>query len=331
MTLPALLRRLSVAATIAFCLLPAAAPAQTWKPAKNVELVVPFAPGSGMDVVARSMHGIWTTRRLFEGTSTVVNKSGGGGNLGLLYMSQHAGDPHYLAVASATVLTNQIVGIGKLGHADFTPVGILLAEHLIFAVRADSPMRTGADLVARLKQDPASVSLSVGSAAGNVNHIAAAMVAKSAGVDPKRLKVVVFGSAGEGMTALLGGHVDVSISSLGVIVPQVEAGKLRALAVTAPQRLAEPLASVPTWKEQGVAAQLSLWRGIFATKGAPAEAVAYWEDVVGKVAKSDEWQAQAKKNLWDATFRGARDSRALMDADYAALRSVLTDLGMAKQ
>ncbi len=309
----------------------AAVHAQGWKPSKNVELVVPFAPGAGVDVAARTIHSIWTAKRLVEQSSVVVNKGGGGGNVGLMYVTQHAGDPHYLVVGSTTLLTNQIVGVSALSHADFTPVAVILSEHIVFSVRADSPIKSGADLLQRLQKDPQSLSISIGSAPGNINHIAMARVAKGAGIDPKRLKVVVFGSAGEGMTALLGGHVDVSVSTLGVNVPQVEAGKLRALGIAAARRLGGVMAQVPTWKEQGIAAEIGYWRGLFAPKGIAAEHVAYWEDVLANVSKSEEWQAMAGKSFWDASFKGSRDMRTFIGADYATFRTILTDLGMAKQ
>jgi len=304
--------------------------AQGWKPSKHVELIVPFAPGAGVDVVARTMHAIWTSKRLVETTSSVVNKPGGGGNIGMAYAAQHAGDPHYLVLGSATLLTNHIVGASKLSHVDFTPIAIVLGEHIVFSVRADSPLKTGADLLRRIRSDPQSVSISIGSAAGNINHIAVASVAKAAGADAKRLKVVVFGSSGEGMTALLGGHVDVSVSTLGVIVPQIEAGKLRALAITTPRRLGGALANVPTWIEQGIPTELTFWRGILGPKGLAADQVEFWERVLATVSKSDEWQAMAREHAWDATFQGPRAMQAYLERDYAAERATLTELGMAK-
>ena len=311
----------------------AAAPpahAQGWKPAKHVELIVPFAPGAGVDVVARTMHAIWTSKRLVETTSAVVNKPGGGGNIGITYAAQHAGDPHYLVLGSTTLLTNHIVGSSKLSHVDFTPIAIILAEHIVFSVRADSRIKIGADLLQRIRSDPQSISISIGSAAGNINHIAVASVAKAAGADAKRLKVVVFGSSGEGMTALLGGHVDMSVSTLGVILPQIEAGKLRAIAITTPRRLSGVLANVPTWIEQGIPTKLTFWRGILGPKALSADQVEFWERVLSTISKTDEWQAMARQHAWDATFRGTRDTQAYLERDYAAVRAILTDLGMAK-
>ena len=311
----------------------AAAPvhAQTWKPVKNVELVVPFAPGAGVDVSARSMQAIWTMKHLVETSSVVVNKAGGLGNVGLIYVTQHPGDAHYLVIGSTTLLTNQIVGVSTLSHTDFTPIAVMLSEHVVFSVRADSPLRSGADILQRLQKDPQSLSISIGSAPGNVGHIAMALVAKAAGIDPKRLKVVVFGSAGEGMTALVGGHVDVSVSTLGVMVPQIEAGKLRALAVASAKRLSGVMANVPTWKEQGISAETGYWRGIFAPRGITPEQVAYWEDVLANVNKSDDWQAMAGQYFWDASFKGSKEMRAYIASDYATCKTILTDLGMAKQ
>lgn len=304
--------------------------AQGWKPEKNVELIVPFAPGAGVDVVARMMHSIWSTKRFVESTSTVVNKAGGGGNIGFAYASQHAGDPHYLVFGSSTLLTNHIAGTSKFSQADFTPIAVMLGEHISFSVKADSPLKSGGDFLQRLRSDPQAITISIGSAAGNINHIAVASVAKAAGVDPKRLKVVVFGSSGEGMRALLGGHVDMSVSTLGVIVPQIEAGKLRAIAVSAARRLGGPLAGVATWKEHGVAVELAFWRGILGAKGIAPEHVAFWEQVFARISRTEEWQSMASKRFWDASFKGSREMRAHVESDYSALKAVLTDLGMAK-
>lgn len=323
-------RTLVVATILANALLANCVQAQGWKPEKHVELIVPFAPGAGVDNTARMMHKIWSAMRLVETTSTVVNKPGGGGNIGFIYTSQHTGDPHFVTLGSSTLLTNHIVGTSQFSHADFTPLALILSENIVFSVKADSPLRSGRDLVQRLRGDPQALSISVGSALGNINHITLAAVAKAAGIEAKRLKVVATGSSGEGMMMLLGGHVDISVSTLGAIVPQIEAGKLRAIAVASPQRLSGSLAGIATWKEQGIPAEFILWRAMLGTKGVTPEQVAFWEGVFARIDKSEAWQAMAKSRFWDTNFKGNRETRAFVEADYAALKAVLADLGMAK-
>lgn len=302
----------------------------TWKPEKHVEAIVPFTAGTALDTAVRAMHSIWTAHQWLPTANTVMNKPGGGGTLGFLYLSQRAKDPHYLAISSPTLLTNRIIGVSQFSHSDFTPLAIVLNESTVFAVKADSPIKSGRDLVQRLQADPGALSISVGSALGNSNHIALALIAKTAGIDLKRLKVVPFASAGAGMTALLGGHVDVAVSSLGVFVPQVSAGALRLLAVGGPQRLRGKFADVPTWQENGVKVQFGSWRAMFGAKGISADQTRFWEQLLDKTTRTDEWQTMAANRMWEVTFKGSQETSAMLDQEYAILKAVLTDLGMAK-
>jgi putative tricarboxylic transport membrane protein len=303
----------------------------SWKPDKHVEVIVPFAPGTALDHAARGMQGIWSANRILPVSSTVINKPGGGGALGWLYLDQHAKDAHYVAIGSPTLLTNQIIGTGKASYTDFTLLAMILTEYTVFAVRADSPVKSGTDLIQRLRGDPQSISISVGSALGNTNHIALASIAGTAGINSKKLKAVAFASAGAGMTALLGGHVDLAVSSLGVFVPQVEAGKLRLIAVGAPHRLSGSLAQIPTWKEQGVAAESGSWRVMLGPRGISDGQIRYWEDVFLQLSKNQEWQSLARTRYLEPVFRDSRTTRASLDADYAQLKAVLGDLGMARK
>ena len=318
--------------TVVLSLASAAALAQgsAWKPTKHVEAVVPFAAGTALDTAVRTMHTIWTGNQWLPTSSTVMNRPGGGGTLGFLYLSQHPKDPHYLAISSPTLLTNRIIGASQLSHKDFTPLATVLNESTVFVVRSDSSIRSGRELVQRLQKDPASLSISIGSALGNSNHIALAMIARSSGIDVKRLKVVPFASAGAGMTALLGGHVDVAVSSLGVFVPQVSAGALRVLATGESKRLRGKFSDVPTWQENGVKVEFGSWRAMFAPKDIAADQTRYWEQLLERTSKSTEWQTMAENRQWQVAFMGSRETGAMLDQEFAELKSVLTDLGMAK-
>ena len=127
---------------------------RSWKPEGPVEIIAPSGPGGGTDQTARLIRKIWQDRQLVDVPVNVVNKSGGGGAMALSYLKQHAGDPHFLQVASAVLLTNQIVGRSTVSYAEFTPIALLNGEYVVLAVRSDAPFKSGKHLIARLKQYP---------------------------------------------------------------------------------------------------------------------------------------------------------------------------------
>ena len=143
----------------------------------------------------------------------------------------------------------------------------------VFAVNADSPFRSGKDLIERLRKDPYGPSFAVGSTLGSVTHIAAALAIKAVGGDARKMKAVVLNASGDSVTQVLGGHIDVVTSAATLVLPQAQAGKLRMIAVASAQRMKGPLADVPTWKEQGVDANVSNWRAVIGPRGMSAEQV----------------------------------------------------------
>lgn len=304
--------------------------AQAWVPQKNVEIVVGSAPGGSNDKTARAVERIVSAKKLLPGTLTVVNKPGGGGNLQLSYMAQHVGDPHFMMVTTPTLLSAHITGNSPLGHADFTPIASMVNDYVVYAVNAESPLKTGRDLVERLKKDPRSVAMGFSTGLGTHNHIAAALLMKTIGGDPKVLKVVAFKGAAEALTTLLGGHIDLVTTAAGNVAPFVASGKLRVLAVAAPNRLAGDMAAIPTWKEQGVDLVWGNWRAIMGPKGLTPAQVATWEGALRKVVESPEWKDDLAKNYWSDDFTTGEQLKKDLATDYAAMKLVLVELGLAK-
>ncbi len=302
---------------------------QGWVPDKNVEIVVPSSPGGSNDRTARTINGIWQAKRIVP-TSTVVNKPGGGGTIARVYLSQHAGDAHYIGVESINLMTDHISGKTPLSHADFTPIALLYSEYIAFMVRADSPMRSGKDLLGVLSKKPDSLSVGISSTLGAANHLGIATVMRGAGLDSKKLKNVVFGSGGETRSALLGGHIDVVPTSASNVVGPAEAGQVRVIAVTSPSRLKGALSDVPTWKEQGVDVTFGIKRIVLGPKGLNKSQIAYWDDVFAKLSETEEWKKEMDKNLWEPTYANSERSRKELAAQDVELRAVLTDLGLAK-
>jgi putative tricarboxylic transport membrane protein len=260
----------------------------------------------------------------------VVNKAGGGGSIAYTYVLQHPGDPHYLVVAGPALLTNHITGASKLHHTDLTPVASLFNDYTVFAVSADSPIKTGKDLVARLRKDPKSVTIGFSPLLGSHNHIAAGLLMKAIGGNARDLKVVAYKGSADAIPNLMGGHIDLVTTAAGNVAGHVAAGRLRVVAITSNQRMMGPLAAVPTWTEQGVDVVFGAWRAIFAPKGLTAQQAAYWEGALRKATEAPEWKNDLEKNIWADAFLAGEAFRKNLDQDYAEMRSVLSDLGLAK-
>ena len=301
-----------------------------WKPTRNVEIVVGVSPGGGIDRMARLLQKIMQERHLIDVTSTVVNKPGGGSAIAQVYLQQHAGDGHYLEISATTLLTNHITGKSTFSHKDYTPIVMLTDEYIGFLVRDDSPLKTGQDLLAAFKANPEALPIGIATAAGNTNHIAAALAAKAVGADVKKLKVVVFGSGGEAMTALLGGHVGLVATPSANAIPNLQAGKMRVLAVAAPKRLDGALAGVPTWKEQGADIIVTNWRPIIGPSGLTAPQIAFWEGVFAKLSEAQEWKNEIARDGSVSHYMGSRELASYFDAQYAQFKAILTDLGLAR-
>ncbi len=324
-----------VAGALSGCLLAVSsvgAPAQqpAWTPQKNVELVVPVGAGGSLDTTAREIHRIWQEGRMVEATSAVVNKAGGGHVIAYGYIGQHAGDAHYLSIASPTLLTNFITGKDKLRYTDVTPIAMLFSEYLIFTVLPDSVYKSGKDVLDAARKDPQSVSFAVASALGGANHINLGLALKGAGVPIQKLKVVVFPSSGASRTAMLGGHVDVDVTAASNAVAMLQQGKLRVLAVAAPARLAGPMADAPTWKELGVDAVFPNFRMVIAPRGLTPQQVAYWEGVLRRVTQTGEWKASLPKRLWVDQYLDSAATTRMLEQEEGKARGVLSDLGLAK-
>ena len=175
---------------------PSTGSGQAWAPTKNVEIVVGSAPGGSNDRTARSVEKMLRELKLVPTSLSVNNKPGGGGNIMFTYVNQHAGDAHYLMIGTTALLSNHIVGSSKMNYADFTPIASLFNDYVVFVVNAASPIKTGKELAERLKKDPQSISLGFATTLGSHNHIAAGMLMKAMGANPRDLKPVAFkGSA----------------------------------------------------------------------------------------------------------------------------------------
>lgn len=306
-----------------------AAATPEWRPEKPVEIVAINAPGGGSDRIARILVKILQERRYVHVPVSVVNKPGGGGSVAYAYLNQRPGDGHYLALGSRAILTNHVAGLGP-SYTDFTPVVNLFGEYIAVTVKLDSPLRSGRDLVERVKQDPAALSFGIATSLGNPNHQGVAAALKAAGLDVKKMKSVIFPSGGAATSAMLGGHIDVVPISAAFAASLLRNGQVRLVAVTSPKRLSGVLADVPTWREQGYDSVVSTWRCLIGPKGMTEGQIAYWEAVIRRMVDADEWKNELETNFWTSEYMGSVETRKYMERDNEQVRAFLADLGMAK-
>ncbi len=304
--------------------------AQSWKPERNVEIIVGTAPGAAPDKTARLIQRLWQTRGLFDGPVSVINKPGGGNLIAWSYLNQHAGNGHYQLIGNLNVLISRAIGLSPFAHTDYTWIGMLFDEYFAISVRTDSPLSSGRELTARLLKDTGSVVIGVSTSIGGANHLSAALALQRAGIDPRRVKFVAFKGSSESVTALLGGHVDAVSTAVSAAVPLVRSGQLRTVAVSSPLRLGGAMASVPTWEEQGIRGTMTNFRAVIAPKGVDSASVKFWEARYGELAAQEEWKKDLEANLWVWNFLDAGKTTAAVNGYAQEVDALVAALGLRK-
>jgi putative tricarboxylic transport membrane protein len=194
-------------------------------------------------------------------------------------------------------------------------------------VPANSPIKDAKGLAAAIKADVAKVTFAGGSA-GGADHIMAGMIVGAAGADAGKVNYVAFSGGGESLAAILGGKVTAGISGWGEYEGQVKAGRLRAIAVSSPQRL--PGVDVPTLKEQGLDVVLTNWRSVVAAPGITPEQRKTLADAIDRMVKSKEWQDVLKQKQWDNAYLAGDQFEAFLKNETTRVTGVLTQLGLIK-
>jgi len=266
-------------------------------PDKSIKVIVPFSPGGGTDLVARTL-AIPMSDSL--GQSIVIdNKPGGSTIIGTDALAKSPPDGYTLVVATLAHAVNPSLK-AKLPYSqdkDFAPVILVGISPNVVVVSADSPYKTFAEFLAAAKANPGKLSYA-SQGGGTSAHLAGELFNSLAGT---KLTHVPYKGAGPALTDVIGGQVDVMFATASAVGSLVDAGKLRALAVTTPTRSTTPaLAKLPTVAESGVPGyNASSWYGYFAPAGTPP-------DVINKL------NAAIKKGAQTPAFKSRVESEGLM-------------------
>ena len=306
----------------AFTCWASSASAQQFPDGKPVEMTVMFGAGSAADVTARALAD--GMAKALGAPVPVVNRTGGGGALGYVYVSQQKPDGYSIVWNSNSISTTFHAGTLPFDYQAFDAVARVAIENPALAVRATAPWKSLKDLVAHAQANPDKVRVG-NSGTGSHTHMASAALFAAGGV---KVTPVPFG-AGQAVVNLLGDRIEAVVQFPPALVPHVKSGDLRVLAVLGGAR--DPIfPDAPTAKEEGFDLALDMWRGIAVPKGTPEAVVTALQDAVKKTVESPEFQAAGKNIGFTPAYLPAEDFGKIIAEDDRRLADVMKDIGLKK-
>jgi putative tricarboxylic transport membrane protein len=289
----------------------------------QLRLIAPAAPGGGWDQTARVMQQALQQSGLVR-TAPVENIAGAAGTIGLArFVGSEQGREDALLVSGLIMLGGVVMHRSPVTLREVTPIARLTGEYEAIVVPANSPFRTLGDMVRALRERPESVSWGGGSAGGS-DQILAGLVADAVGVAPGRINYVAFSGGGESLSAILGGQVTVGINGLAELEPQIQAGTVRALAVSSAERLRG--LDVPTLREQGVDVEFENWRSVVAPPGLDARERQRLESLVAAMVATPQWRAALERYRWLDRYLSGDAFARFVDSEETRVRATLQQL-----
>jgi putative tricarboxylic transport membrane protein len=295
-----------------------------WQPRHEIEIFAGTPPGGGLDRTARAL------AAALAAPSRVINVPGDGARKVWASIDARAGDAHVLCISSPNLTTDYLTGVAAFNHDSYTPLAILYNEYLAFVTRSDSACRGAGDLLQRLGRGAGKITVALSTAAGNPNHIALAQLTRQAGGNVRAPAIRVFDSALDAVADVAAGNADVASVTAASAVRELEAGVLRALAVSAPERLAGVYAQTPTWLELGVACTLGAWRGVHGARGLGAAQMLYWEHALTQAARAASWVSALSRHHWTPLLITGGALREHLAREQTEMRDMLAALNLLK-
>lgn len=299
--------------------------AETGTQIPGLRLMVPNTPGGGYDITARTAAKNAEDAGLTHNIE-VFNLPGAGGTVGLSRLVGEHGNGK-LAMS---------MGLGVVGAArsndspktlaDTTPIARLTEEPDVVVVAKDSPYKDIKQLVAAWKKNPGKLPVGGGSSPGGPDHLAPMLMARAAGIAPKKVNYVPFDGGGELLASILGKKVAFGVSGVGEYLDQIKSGELRLLATTGPERVKG--LDGPTLKESGYDVNFTNWRGIVAPPGLSDAERKKLTGLVRKLHDSPQWRKSLKTNRWDDAFLTGDKFGDFLAAQDKSVVSVLKELGL---
>jgi len=289
----------------------------------RLTLIAPAGAGGGWDGAAREAQQAMRAQGIVN-NAQVVNIPGAGGTIGLNKFAGMDGENTTLMVMGITMLGAININGSEVTLDDVTPLARITDDYDVLVVPAESPYDSVEDLVAAWKQDPTAFAFGGGSL-GSVDQMIITQLAQESGIKPTDVNYIAYSGGGELATSLMSGTIKASVSGYVDFADQIEAGRLKALAVSAP----EPVESIdlPTLKELGYDIELTNWRGIAAAPGISEEQKQELQAIIEEVVRTPEWQDAIKRNQWADTFLTGAEFDKFLAEETEAVNEIWNELG----
>jgi len=299
---------------------------QAQAPLERLHLLVPGGAGGGWDATARGVGRALSASGLVRQIS-YENLSGAGGAKAVAHMIEtRAQNQHVLMVNSTPIVARSLMPVFQQNWRELTPIAAVIGDYGIIAVREDSQFRTLDDLLKVLTQNPRSIKIAGGSNRGGLDHLIAARMFQVAGLPLADARYLAYDAGGKALLALLSGETPVMSATVGDAMSMVQAGKVRLLAIAAPERIKE-LPQVPTFTELGYPMTFVNWRGFFAVPGLDPELVDSYGKLLLELSQTSQWEEVRGRYGWVNNFIVGDQFVAYLEEQERITGTLMRELG----
>jgi putative tricarboxylic transport membrane protein len=282
--------------------------------------IAPAGAGGGWDTFMREQQQAMRVNSLVN-NSQVVNIPGAAGTIGLGQLSTMEGQANTLMVTGAGLVAGVEQLDSAVTHDDVRPIARVVEEYDVVVVPADSPYETIDELVEDWRANPAEVAWTGG---GTFDQLVMTELALEAGIEPSETTYIPKSGGGEATQALITGTADAATSGYMDVADQIEAGRLRALGMAAPERLEG--VDIPTLTEQGFAVDLANWRAILAPPGITDEEFAELRTLVEESIATPEWQEAIERNKWTEVYLAGDEFDEFMASEQERIAALVEEI-----
>ncbi len=291
-----------------------------------IHFLIPGGAGGGWDGTARGT-GEALTKAGLVGTASYENMSGGGGGKAIAHLIETAKKQHgTMMVNSTPIVIRSLQNVFPQSFRDLTPIAAVIGDYAALVVNEGSPVQSFGDLLDIYKDNPRNLSVGGGSVAGGMDHVVAAMIFKSAGAEPTKVKYVPYDAGGKAMAGLLSGEIKALSTGLGEALDMAKQDQVRIICVTSAERLADA-PEVATCKESGADAEFVNWRGFFGPPDLPAAQKAAYIAVLEKMYATEAWETVRSRNGWANIFKPGPQFLTFLEGQEKQIGDLMRELG----